>query len=332
LIAIRALRLDAVWWLVSPQNPLKQASDMAPLSHRLSQARATARHPRIEVTGLEANLGTRYTVDTVAALQKRFPTTRFVWLMGADNLIQIPRWARWTELFERVPVAVFTRPSYSLRAAASLAAQRYAGARLRMEASGCLATSRPPAWVFFHVRRHLASATAIRELARRSPSRTDKPTVRNKAITNTNPETVRNLATSAASEGADVVIRSTHADRMSGAPLLTAILTSLEDDQAEDIVAIDLTGKSSMCDTMVVASGRSQRQVLAMAEHLREVLKARNPTAPAIEGLPHGDWVLVDGGDVIVHLFRPEVRTFYGLEKMWGGDLSATIPADSGEA
>ncbi len=93
---------------------------------------------------------------------------------------------------------------------------------------------------------------------------------------------------------------------------------SLDDDQAQDVIVIDLVGKSSMADFMIVASGRSTRHVGAMAEHLRERLKAQGVTGVEIEGMPHCDWVLVDGGDVIIHVFRPEVRAFYNLEKMWG--------------
>ena len=97
--------------------------------------------------------------------------------------------------------------------------------------------------------------------------------------------------------------------------------SSLEDDKAEDIVVIDLAGKSDMADFMIVASGRSQRQVGAMADHLQEKLKPLLASKPAIEGQARCDWVLIDAGDVIVHLFRPEVRAFYNIEKMWGADL-----------
>jgi ribosome-associated protein len=96
------------------------------------------------------------------------------------------------------------------------------------------------------------------------------------------------------------------------------IETSLDDDKADDIVVIDLHGKSSMADYMVIASGRSQRQLHAMAEHLQAKLKAEGVRQVGIEGARVGDWVLIDGGDVVVHLFRPEVRRFYNLEKMWG--------------
>lgn len=94
-------------------------------------------------------------------------------------------------------------------------------------------------------------------------------------------------------------------------------MTSLDDDKAEDVVLIDLAGKTSFADYMIIASGRSTRQVGAMAEHLREKLKSAGAASVEVEGLPQADWVLIDAGDVIVHLFRPEVRSFYNLEKMW---------------
>jgi len=95
---------------------------------------------------------------------------------------------------------------------------------------------------------------------------------------------------------------------------------SLDEDQADHVVVIELTGKSSMCDFMAIASGRSTRHVGALAENLRERLKAAGVPGVEIEGMPHCDWVLIDAGDVIIHLFRPEVRAFYNLEKMWGVD------------
>ena len=96
------------------------------------------------------------------------------------------------------------------------------------------------------------------------------------------------------------------------------VLTQLDDDQAQDIVSIPLEGKSSIADHMVIASGRSTRQVAAMANKLAEKIKQSGKAMPRIEGLPAADWVLIDAGDVVVHLFRPEVRGFYNLERMWG--------------
>jgi ribosome-associated protein len=109
--------------------------------------------------------------------------------------------------------------------------------------------------------------------------------------------------------------------------MLKRVLDCLEDDKAEDIVTVEMAGKSAMCDFLVIASGRSQRQVSAMAEHLHDALKPALPAAPGMEGLPQGDWVLVDAGDVVVHLFRPEVRAFYNLERMWGLEAPAAPPS-----
>jgi ribosome-associated protein len=103
-------------------------------------------------------------------------------------------------------------------------------------------------------------------------------------------------------------------------PLLETALTSLDDDKAEDVVVIDLTGRSSIADSLVIATGRSSRQVVAMSEHLLEKLKPLAPGPVQVEGQARGDWVLIDAGDVVVHLFRPEVRDFYALEKMWDDD------------
>lgn len=105
--------------------------------------------------------------------------------------------------------------------------------------------------------------------------------------------------------------------------LLDLILTSLDEDKAEDLVTIDLSGKSSIADAMVVASGRSQRHVGALADHLVRKIKKAGFGRASVEGMPHCDWVLLDCGDVIVHLFRPEVREFYNLEKMWSADMPA---------
>ena len=106
--------------------------------------------------------------------------------------------------------------------------------------------------------------------------------------------------------------------------LLAMVLDSLEDDQAQDVVSIPLEGKSSIADHMIVASGRSSRQVTAIAQKLAERIKQSGLAMPRLEGLPAADWVVVDAGDVVVHLFRPEVRSFYNLERMWGFGDSAT--------
>lgn len=163
--ALRRLGLDQVWWLVSPQNPLKSTADMAALADRVGRARAlAAADTGIRVTDLEARLGTRYTADSVAAVVRRWPRHRFVWLMGADNLVQIARWERWSSIFHAVPVAVFDRPAYLFGAMAGLAAHRFGRRRVRPQhgIARRLVRRRPPAWTFFAIRRSGLSATAIR--------------------------------------------------------------------------------------------------------------------------------------------------------------------------
>lgn len=164
LLALRRLRLDQVWWLVSPQNPLKATAGMAPFSKRIDGARQVAAHPAIHVSSLEEDLGTQYTADTIDAIQGRYPGVNFVWLMGSDNLIQLPLWRRWTDIMESVPVAVFARPGSVSQAANGQAAQRYARARLPDHAGALLPSLGPPAWVFLHDRQHPESATRLRRL------------------------------------------------------------------------------------------------------------------------------------------------------------------------
>ncbi|WP_448202650.1 nicotinate-nucleotide adenylyltransferase [Azospirillum sp. sgz302134] len=163
LYALKTLGLDRVWWLVSPQNPLKPTRDMAALAERMAEARRVAAHPRIQVTDLERELGTRYTADTLSELKRRFPKTRFVWLMGADNLRQIPRWRDWTRIFRLVPVAVLARPTYSMNALGGIAAQRYARRRVTEHGAKGLTGRKTPAWIFLRNPLHPASATAIRQ-------------------------------------------------------------------------------------------------------------------------------------------------------------------------
>jgi len=161
--ALKRLGLDEIWWLVAPQNPLKPQAGMAPLDRRLAAARAFARNPRIRVLDLERRLGTVYTRDTVKALCRLFPRTRFVWLMGADNLSQVRRWQGWRDIFAAVPIAVLARPTYCRRALAELAAQRFARHRLPPAAARRLAATKPPAWTFLWSKLDASSATQLRE-------------------------------------------------------------------------------------------------------------------------------------------------------------------------
>ncbi len=145
-----------------PQNPLKDATELAPYDARLARARHVARHPRIQVSAIERDIGTTYTVDTLEVLTRRFRAIRFVWMIGADNLIQISTWERWERIFSLVPVAVFARPPYAFEAHASIAARRFAEARIAEARAAGLAWKTPPVWVFLHTRPHPASATVIR--------------------------------------------------------------------------------------------------------------------------------------------------------------------------
>jgi ribosome-associated protein len=118
------------------------------------------------------------------------------------------------------------------------------------------------------------------------------------------------------------ILRSPSKPRAAAASSLLALIEKvLDDGKAEDVTVIDLRDKSPIADTMIVATGRSQRQVAALAEHLLDALKDGGYGRASVEGLTHGDWVLIDAGDIIVHLFRPEVRSYYNLEKMWGAPL-----------
>lgn len=160
--ALRRLGLDRVWWLVSPQNPLKSPEEMAPLAQRLGSARAAANDPRILVTGLETRLGSAFTADTLRALTRLLPRVHFIWLMGADNLVQVHQWQDWPQIFNTLPVAVFDRPSYSLRALSGKAARAFARYRLDERSARHLAEARPPAWAFIHCQLNPQSATEIR--------------------------------------------------------------------------------------------------------------------------------------------------------------------------
>ncbi|WP_108178600.1 nicotinate-nucleotide adenylyltransferase [Phreatobacter oligotrophus] len=162
LAALKKLGLDAVWWLVSPGNPLKSGRGLAPLDERIAAAKRLARHPRIAVTGIEAALGTRYTSDTIAALKARCRGVRFVWIMGADNLAQFHLWQNWRGIAAMLPLAVIDRPGASLRASAGVAAQTLARHRLTESDGLLLADARPPAWIFLHGLKSPLSSTALR--------------------------------------------------------------------------------------------------------------------------------------------------------------------------
>lgn len=162
LFAIKRLKLDCVWWLVTPGNPLKQGSALRDLDARVAAARSVADDPRIEVSCLESVIGTRYTADTVRYLRRRASSARFVWIMGADNLAQFHRWQNWRDIAFEVPIAVIDRPPLSFRALASPASQALARYRLPENQAGQLADRRAPAWIFLTGMKLKLSSTGLR--------------------------------------------------------------------------------------------------------------------------------------------------------------------------
>src|ERR1700689_2969896 len=149
LFAIKRLKLDRVWWLITPGKPLKDQAALWDIDQRAEAARKMANDPRIDVTCLESVIGTRYTVDTITYLRRRAAGLRFVWIMGADNLAQFHRWQNWRRIAAQVPIAVIDRPPQSFRALAAPAAQALVRYRLPENQAGRLADQRAPAWGFF---------------------------------------------------------------------------------------------------------------------------------------------------------------------------------------
>ena len=162
LFAIKRLKLDRVWWLVTPGNPLKEHGTLRDLAQRTEAAREMADDPRIDISCLESVIGTRYTVETIAYLRRRAGGLRFVWIMGADNLAQFHRWENWRRIASEVPIAVIDRPPQSFRALAAPAAQALARYRLPENQAARLADQRAPAWVFLTGMKLNLSSTGLR--------------------------------------------------------------------------------------------------------------------------------------------------------------------------
>jgi nicotinate-nucleotide adenylyltransferase len=161
-LALRRLALDQVWLLVSPGNPLKPSGGMASLDRRLASARSIADGRRVIATGIEATIHTRYSIDTVRALRRRFPRARFVWIMGADILAELSRWKRWREFAGRIRLAVLPRPGYTSRALRGAAATSMRAQRISSRSAPVFARGDAPGWIFLPAAEHTASATAIR--------------------------------------------------------------------------------------------------------------------------------------------------------------------------
>lgn len=160
--ALKRLTLHQVWWLVAPQNPLKDPGQTAPYEDRLESARKIADHPRIVVSDLEHRWHCRYTIETACLLNERYACHDFVWIMGADNFASLHSWQDWTGIVERMPIAVINRPGHLLSAAGSKAAQRYARARLPSFSAAALPCMAAPAWSLIEIPLNSQSSTALR--------------------------------------------------------------------------------------------------------------------------------------------------------------------------
>jgi nicotinate-nucleotide adenylyltransferase len=170
LVALQALKrldLDAVWVLVSPGNPLKDHSELAPLAERVEGARRVLDHPKIKVTGFEAAHGFRFTFDTLSFLKSSLPGRKFVWIMGADNLVSFDRWERWRDIANLMPMAIYVRPGSARIAPSSKAALTLAKYRLDEDDAPNLPNCDPPAWVYLHGQQSALSSSAIRARRKR---------------------------------------------------------------------------------------------------------------------------------------------------------------------
>jgi nicotinate-nucleotide adenylyltransferase len=161
-IAMRRLRLDQLWWMVTPGNPLKSTRELAPLARRIALSEKIAPDPRIKITAFEASFRLRFSADTVDLVQARNPGIHFVWIMGADSLRDFHRWERWRHIARSIPIAVIDRPGATLAFLSSVMAKAFDHARMDETDSALLARTRPPAWTFIHGPRSSLSSTALR--------------------------------------------------------------------------------------------------------------------------------------------------------------------------
>ena len=169
-LALRRLRLDRLWWLATPGNPLKPSAGLAEMRARIEAAQRLTRDPRIAVTGFEAEIGARYTYETIAWLKRRAPGVRFVWIMGADNLIQFHLWRHWRAIADLAPILVVDRPGSTLRALAGRAAAVLARYRRPESEAARFARLPAPAFLFLHGPRSSLSSTALRQAASPKPA------------------------------------------------------------------------------------------------------------------------------------------------------------------
>ncbi|WP_084633942.1 nicotinate-nucleotide adenylyltransferase [Maritalea myrionectae] len=165
--ALKRLGLDAIWWLVTPGNPLKDHSELKPLSERIAAARNLMDHPRVRITGFEAKHGFKYSYDTLAYLKQTLPGRKFVWIMGADNLVSFHKWDRWQDMAQLMPIAVYVRPGATHNAPFAPAAQAMARWRVDETDAARFADMPAPAWIYLHGIMSDLSSTQLRQGAKR---------------------------------------------------------------------------------------------------------------------------------------------------------------------
>ncbi len=162
-LAINNLNLDRIMWLVSPQNPLKPTEDMAPFHERMNHAEHMAKHnPKIIVSDVESKLGTTHSIDLLIEFKTRFPKIGFVWVMGADSMLQIDQWKDWKAIFSTLPIAIFARPEYSDSITSCVAAKHFSENRIDEGQSAELIEMTAPAWAYLETPMHPESSTRIR--------------------------------------------------------------------------------------------------------------------------------------------------------------------------
>lgn len=164
--ALKRLNLDAIWWLVTPGNPLKDHGDLKPLAERIAAARQLASHPKVRVTGFEAKHGFKYSYDTLAYLKQTLPGRKFVWIMGADNLVGFHKWDRWQDMAKLMPIAVYVRPGATHSAPFAPAAQAMAQWRIDESDAAHFADLPAPAWIYLHGIMSDLSSTQLRQKAK----------------------------------------------------------------------------------------------------------------------------------------------------------------------
>ena len=217
-------------------------------------------------------------------------------------MIEFPKWKKWKKIILTLPIAIFKREGYSAIANNGKMALEFKEQNISSQNIGSLKDCEPPAWCFVPNQTHPASSTRMREEAQKKIKKEPSLNITKNKLNASN-----------------------HKRQKSSKELLALAINNLEDNKAIDITTLDLKGKTSIADYMVVATGTSKRQVAALADYLSRELKNKGFGAPGIEGLEQADWVLLDAGDIIIHLFRPEVRIFYNIEKMWSLDLDAEV-------